>query len=188
MLIDLVQTNDIINLGFDEILEVKINKINSSNQIQKIKEDLVIIRGGKLNREISTSKKVHILLSPELYKEEDSLHQRNSGLNQVICKLANKNKVAIGINFNEILKLNNREKRLGKIIQNIKLCRKYKVRMVLATFATNQSELRSPVELMAFAQSLGMTPKEAKDALNISLVLKDKETLRKINLIKPKHL
>ena len=38
MLIDLVQTNDIINLGFEEILKEKINKINSSNQIQKIKE------------------------------------------------------------------------------------------------------------------------------------------------------
>jgi len=95
MLTDIVQTKNIINLGFDEIIEAKIHKITSRNQIQKIRDKIIIIEGGKLNREILENKRVHILLSPEKYKEEDSLHQRNSGLNQVLCKIAQKNKVAI---------------------------------------------------------------------------------------------
>jgi len=177
MLIDLVQTKNTINLGFDKLIQVKIHKITSRNQIQKIKEKIVIIEGGKLNREILESKKPHILLSPEKYSKQDSLHQRISGLNHILCKLARKNKVAIGINFNDILYSKDRTKLLGKIMQNIRLCRKYKVRIVLATFAKNKYEFRAPNDLIAFAQSLGMTSKQAKDSLNFNLVLKDKENM-----------
>lgn len=187
MITDFVQAK-IVSNGFDKTVEGKIHKISTKNQIQKIRDKFVIIDGGKLNREIVSSKQVHILISPEKYKDEDSLHQRNSGLNQVLCKLANKNKIAIGINFNEILHLKNREKRLGKIIQNIKLCRKYKVRIILASFAKKKTETRSPNDLISFAQSLGMTPKEAKDALNPDLILKDKENLRRIKPVKTKTL
>ena len=53
-------------------------------------------------------------------------------------------------------------------MQNVRLCRKYKVRMVLASFAHDPWEMRSAYDLLAFGQVLGMTPKEATVALNFT--------------------
>ena len=44
-----------------------------------------------------------------------------------ICKLANKNKIAIGFNFNDILKSKNKGQLIGRMMQNAKLCKKYKL-------------------------------------------------------------
>ena len=41
-----------------------------------------------------------------------------------------------------------------------------KVKMLIATFASSVLEMRSAHDLQAFAQALGMTPKEAQDALH----------------------
>jgi len=94
------------------------------------------------------------------------MHQRDSGLNHVLCKLANKNKIAIGINFSDLLKEKHLSKRIGRIMQNIKLCRKFKVNLVLASFAKDKHEQRNPKDLEIFAQTIGMTPFQAKTSLN----------------------
>ena len=133
------------------------------------KFDLVVILGnasiGK-NREILESSP-DILLSPHFAAGKDFMKARNAGLDSVTCKIAAKNKVAIGIDFNEILhaREGEREVLLGRLMQNIKLCRKYRVRMLLASFASSVLEMRSALDLEAFAQSIGMTPKEAQEAM-----------------------
>ncbi len=181
MLYDLILGNEVLeNHGFDKIKKVKINKIKDKKDINKIKQDLIIIEGGKFNREILESKKVHILLSPEKYKKEDFLHHRASGLNQVLCKLAKKNRIAIGISFNDILNSKERKKLLGRIAQNIKLCRKYKVRMIFASFAKSKYEMRPAKDMINFVQTLGMTPKEALNSLNLDIVLKEKQEINGI--------
>ena len=53
-------------------------------------------------------------------------------------------------------------------MQNIRLCRKYKVKMVLASFATDKFEMRDARDLISFGVCLGMNPGEAKKALNFS--------------------
>jgi len=130
--------------------------------------DFTIIMGcdDKVNRRAVEDKKVDILMSPEKERKRDFMHYRDSGLNHVLCTLAQKNKVAIGFNFNDVLTSKDKPLVLGKMIQNVMLCRKYKVVMVLISGARTENELRSPWDLWGFGRCLGMTPGELKKALN----------------------
>lgn len=131
-------------------------------------KDFKIAVGGeeKKNRKTVESKDVDILIGLENAKERDFMHSRNSGLNQVLCKLAKKNKIAIGFNFREVLRSKNRGIILGRMMQNVRLCKKYGVKMVIFSGAKNELELKSAKDLVSFGVVLGMTPKDAKLALS----------------------
>lgn len=124
---------------------------------------LSIISGGNeiINRKAVESKSVDILLHPEENTKKDFMHSRNSGLNQVLCKLASKNNVAIGFSFNNILNSSGMKRAtiLGRMMQNIILCRKYKVKMIIINHIANDSE-RSNGDLRSFGICLGMHPSE----------------------------
>jgi RNase P/RNase MRP subunit p30 len=76
--------------------------------------------------------------------------------------------IAVAFNFSDILNLDNESKalRMGRMMQNVKLCKKFHVSMILATFASKESELRTPRELISFGVSIGMTEADAKKAIN----------------------
>jgi|TARA_Y100000310_G_scaffold345794_1_gene470027 RNase P/RNase MRP subunit p30 len=170
-MIDLVLCKDKFdNLEFSKVYEIKIDRVNSINQIKKLNNELNIVEGGSLNREVLSSKNIDILVSPEKNRKEDFLHHRNSGLNQVLCNLAKKNKVVIGFSFNEVLKSKDveRAKIIGRMQQNIKLCRKYKVDMIIASFATNKYEMRSLNDLKSFARVIGMNSQEVKKVFTLA--------------------
>jgi RNase P/RNase MRP subunit p30 len=141
------------------IINVPLSKLRT--EIQKEKEK-VIVRGGeeKTNRAAVENKKVDILLSPELNSRTDHLHYRKSGLNQVLCKLAKQNKVAIGFDFSLLLNSKERGKILGRMFFNYKLCKKYKVKMVFSSFSGDKFELRSKDSIRVFERIL---EKYAKD-------------------------
>lgn len=139
---------------------------NVDELVKKINktEGLVVVEGGndKINRAALENKKVDVLLGPEKGRDKDFTHYRNSGLNQVLCRLAKKNDIAIGFDFNDILDTNFKAKILGRMMQNVKLCRKFKVKMVILDFKKE----RSKEELKSFGISLGMTPGEVKKAVS----------------------
>jgi len=110
-----------------------------------------------------------ILFDLELSPKKDPLHFRLSGLNQVLCNLAQKNNTAIGFSFSSMLNYKNKPQLLGRIIQNIKLCRKYKVKTIFASFAKTPLQMRSPHDLISLAIVLGMHPSEAKLSLTNTL-------------------
>lgn len=132
-----------------------------------IAANLVVIRSGKNNRHALEKSRVDIIYDLENHMSKDFMHQLNSGLNQVLCKIASEKGRIIGLNFSTILSSGpaKRTKLLGRMMQNIRLCRKYKVRIALASFATDPYQMRSAYDLMSFGISLGMHPKEAKDAV-----------------------
>ena len=105
----------------------------------------VVVQGSSdsINQFCVESKKVDILLHPESERTKDFMKARDAGLNQVLAKEAAKNKVAIGISIYEILNTNQKEHMLGRIIQNIQVCRQYHVPMVLANFSKTKEELRN---------------------------------------------
>jgi len=119
-----------------------------------------IIFGGKdsVNRKAVENPSVDILMSPEKGRNRDFMKSRNSGLNQVLCKLANKNNVTIGFNFNDILraKESQRPNFLGRMKFNVKLCNKYSVKMYVCNSTKNKDEVRSDSDLEAFGRVLGM--------------------------------
>ncbi len=130
------------------------------------KNKVIVILGGddEMNRIALEDKRVSILLSPEIKRKKDSMHSRNSGLNHVLCSLASKNDVAIAINYSEFKKMKGKEaaQRLGRMMQNVELCRKYNAPMILASFGNKPVSI---YDLRSFAFSIGMTPEQAKRSL-----------------------
>jgi len=173
MAIDYVLKEDVREPSFEKTYTVKIKKSPSK------KQELNIIKTPDPRKALE-NKNTDVLLDPYHYIKKDSLHFRNSGLNQVVCKIAKKNKIIIAFSFSNILKSKNRNKILERIKQNIKLCRKYKVPMIIASFAENEYELRTAKELQNFALFLGMGPNEAKKAVNTDLFRIKKEKLKYI--------
>ncbi len=123
------------------------------------KKGLIVVQGGDLdvNRFAVENKKVDILLSPEKNSKKDLMFSRRSGLNQVLCKLAAKNNVAVGFDFSYLLNSSGKQRAriLGRMRQNVKFCKKYKVKMVFSSFARNKYELRSDDFLRVFSRVLG---------------------------------
>ncbi len=109
-----------------------------------------------------------VLFSAESTQPRDYIHQRGSGLNQVLCALARKNRVAIGFSFSDILasRGSQRAQMIGRMMQNIMLCRKYKVRMLIGSFAKDPWKMRSPHDLRSFFVVLGMNQAEAASGLS----------------------
>jgi ribonuclease P/MRP protein subunit RPP1 len=87
---------------------------------------------------------------------KDQMKQRNSGFNQVLAKLAKKNKVIIGINLDEIIESNGIKKSeiLARIKQNIKLCNKNKLKMKFISM--KEENQRNIYDLKALGIVLGM--------------------------------
>jgi len=85
------------------------NNLNQARkQIQELKKEnkpiIVQAQSENFNRKILETKDVNIFLSPELHDRKDKLKQRDSGLNEVLCKLATKNNIQIGIDLKQIQK------------------------------------------------------------------------------------
>jgi len=145
-----------------------INTLNineARKQIQKLKKENkeVIVRAQEpeFNRKILEIKDVNVLLSREIHNRKDKLKQRDSGLNEVLCKLAAKNNIKIGINIEEIKKLEKKQKAivLARIMQNIMLCKRTKTQIVFIPALKKQ-------EALSFMQSLGASTQQAVFSYN----------------------
>src|SRR3989344_8855768 len=138
---------------------MEINLIFNTNNLNKYlkKNHFNIATGGdyELNKIILNNKYVNLLIDSEPL-EKDFVHYRNSGLNQVLIKLAKKNNISIGFSLNRINNLNKLQKinLFGKIMQNIMLCNKYKVKLFIVNFI-NKNEHKNINDLIALGMSLG---------------------------------
>jgi ribonuclease P/MRP protein subunit RPP1 len=133
---------------------------NEMNNLIKNNSFNIVIGGNEIvNRKALENKNIQMLLNAEP-EEDDFMHSRNSGLNQVLVKLAKRNDIVIGFSFNKILKLNNENRihLLGKIMQNIMLCNKYKVKMAMVNFINNEFDERSENDLKDLGLTLGIRP------------------------------
>jgi RNase P/RNase MRP subunit p30 len=104
-----------------------------------------------------------IIFCAENMPKSDFIHQRNSGLNHIVCTLARDYDIAIGFAFTSCLgKYGARA--MGRMSANIRMCRKYKVPMVIASLATDPMLMRTPEDLKSLFITIGMHPSEAKQA------------------------
>lgn len=126
----------------------------------------IIVESSEIDRQMFESKRVSMIFNLENQKR-DSMHYRNSGLNQVLCKLANKNNIKIGVALSNLLRAEDMllSQLLGRIMQNIVLCRKYKVDIALASFAHVPYEMRAPRDIISLGICLGMHQSDAKRAV-----------------------
>lgn len=107
----------------------------------------------ELNRKILEKEKIDVLLLNQSQRR-DWMKQRDSGLNHVLAKIAKKKGVAIGINLDEMIDSNPKEKTeiLSRIRQNIKICNKNKLKMEFIS----QKNKRDVRDLKSLGLSLGM--------------------------------
>jgi RNase P/RNase MRP subunit p30 len=135
-----------------------------SNSFDKARKEIAKNKGEEiiflspnddLNRKILEKEKINILLLSQSEREDKS-KQRNSGLNQVLTKIAKKNKVQIGILLDEIINSSskNKAKILARVKQNIELCSKDKIQMKFI-FVDKKYE-RDIYDLKALGLILGM--------------------------------
>lgn len=135
-------------------------------QIQKIKKEdpkgkiIVIAQSEEFNRKILENKDVNVLLSPELHERGDRLKQRDSGLNEVLCKIAAKNKIKIGIDTDKIREKKGKELAvvLARIIQNIILCKKAGTDLIMLGKHDKK-------DAFSFLITLGASTSQAKKAI-----------------------
>ena len=167
-------------LGYDKIIFL----YDTAKKINQVKHDkikvitaVITTQGGKAkyptflqsgdkDQQIIENNPPNAAFGFEAKSERDYLHQRASGLNNTICTFTQKNNVIIVFSFSQLLKSTKtkRAQILGRLKQNIKLCRKHKVKTAIASFATTPYEMRAPKDLQALFQVMGMHPAEAQKA------------------------
>ena len=131
--------------------------MKARKEIRKSNNKKIIFSGldDELNRKILEKEKIDVLLLNQSGRT-DKTKQRNSGFNHVLAKIAKKKGVAIGINFDEIMESGKKRKAdiLGRVIQNVKLCNKNKLKMKFV-FLKNKNK-RDIYDVKSLGLVLGM--------------------------------
>jgi len=104
-----------------------------------------------LNRKVMEKLPIKVLLIP-LDERKDFMKQRNSGFNEVLAKIAKKEGIKIGIDLDEIICSQNKERILSRLKQNINLCKRNKLFMEFFSI----KEKRNLILLKSLGLVLGM--------------------------------
>ncbi|MEK6960221.1 MAG: RNase P subunit p30 family protein [Nanoarchaeota archaeon] len=103
----------------------------------------------------------------ETVTPKDFIHHRGSGLNTVLADIASRKKKAVVFDFSILLNNTGGDRGvlIGRMSQNIKICRKSKPPLAIGSFATTPYRMRAPHDLRAVFEMIGMHPAEAKEAI-----------------------
>jgi len=156
--------------GRNKHINIRIGFIPNKKTSNLEKSELMIAKSSDNDRFLIESGKLNLIYGFEQATRKDFMSQKASGLNHIICEAANKNKVAIGFSYSSIINEPGFKKSviLGRMMQNIMLCRKYKVRALIGSFHSNPYMLRSPHDLISLFSTLGMDKKKSISSLNSS--------------------
>lgn len=138
---------------------ISTSDISKAKQMLKTEKKPIVVeaQNEEFNRKILEYGKFDVIVGVERQGRE-SLRQVDSGFNQVLAELCRKNKISLGIDMSYIHGLKGIEKAkiLGRIRQNIVLCRKSGVKIKLLNSSGNEG--------MNFLLSLGASSGQARDA------------------------
>ena len=98
---------------------------------------------------------ISMVLGIEHIHPKESTHFVRGGLDQVLCKIAAEKEKTIAFPFSNILNSPQRSKLLARMMFNIKLCKKYKVKVFFSNFSHEKMEMRSARDLLSFWNVLG---------------------------------
>ena len=156
----LVKDHKDINVEIGLIVDQK-----NLSKASKFSKSLVV-KSSEHDRFFIESKKVKLIYGFEEAGKKDYMQQRASGLNHVLCELINKNNVVIGFSYGSILSVPQTiiSMIIGRMMQNIRLCKKYKCNFVISSFSDNPMHLRSPHDILSFFKMLGLNDKNFKDS------------------------
>ncbi|MBU0666775.1 MAG: hypothetical protein ABIC91_06560 [Nanoarchaeota archaeon] len=101
------------------------------------------------------NKHTDFVFETEKTNPKDSMHYRNSGINQIHAKLLKEKNIVFCFSFNEVLNASDKPKIFGRMMQNVMIAKKYKIKTLFASFARNPMELRSKKDLETFGRCMG---------------------------------
>lgn len=129
------------------------------------------INFAKAEQQNIANKKIKYLYGFEDLEKKDSFHYRRSGTNQALSKLMkSKDKIFI-IDMEKIILSKDKETLLGRLQQNLMLIKKYKLELVICSFATNPNNLRAEEEYKALLRSLGYQEQARNSTQTLSKTL-----------------
>ena len=141
---------DFEKLGKDTGLSIIPALFTSKDKIGKDinKTKYLIIYATSDDRAVFENNKLWLILGVEGSEKKDHMHNRRSGLNQVLCGLARQHDIRLGASLMDILSLPDKRKVqiLGRVAANHRICSKYKVNYQLYSFAHKPSELVGRIE------------------------------------------
>lgn len=128
---------------------------------------LLAAKSSDSDRFFIESKKIKLIYGFEETNKRDYLHQRASGLNHILCELLRKNNVAVGFSYSSLFNKNpaNTSLLIGRMMQNISLCQKYRVKTLVGSFSSKPFDLRSSHDVTSLFFTLGMNSKMIKGLL-----------------------
>jgi len=146
-------------LDKDFVLVKNDNKKELLKKINQAKDKglLVVVKpeSEELLRFVLERTKADLIYAQEFICPKDSVHFLRGGLDQVTCKIARDKGKTIGFSFKEILNAENKGKLLARMKFNIKLCRKYKVKLFFSNFSEGVMGMRSAKDLASLWEVLG---------------------------------
>jgi len=149
---------------------------------------LAVIDPGELVRAAVSNPKVDAVFRVPSSVSRDALEYRRSNWNSILSGIAQKNKVAYGIDFSYFVQSSGYKlaKIFGREMQNVLLCRR-KIPVLIASLATEPLEMRMPENLSCFARVLGLNSPQSKSAVSSVLekILEIKRKRRKGVLVRP---
>lgn len=140
------------------------NLNEARKQADKLRKDNqpieILSQDDEFNRKALEIKNLSMLVINESLNQSDYGKQRNSGLNEVLAKICADKNIKVGIQIEEIIKKDTREKAkaLSRLMQNIMLCKKAKAKLV---FLGNIKDKRA---LQSLLLSLGANTSQAQQA------------------------
>jgi len=145
---------DFQNKLLEPSINLKYGVICSEKDIAKAKKltDLIFVKSSENPRHLVESNKNITIFDFEQNPKKDMFTQRRSGLNHILCDLAVKNNITIGFSFNSLLKADIKQRNvlLGRMSANLDLCKKYKNKVIFASFTEDPYEMRSYKDLKTF--------------------------------------
>lgn len=149
------------------IAELQGNKLARGIDQIKGKKFLALVQAGEgeFNRFVVEKTGADILLNLEYVHKKDHLHYRKSGLDEIICRIAARNGKIIAFSFSSLLETEKKGLVLGRIMQNIRFCRKFGVKTFLGSFASEKEAMRSPFDLQKLAKVLRANEGQAKEII-----------------------
>ncbi len=154
-------------IGIDAGILANIKNLNSASSQSKI----IAAKSSDNDRPLIETKKIKLIYGFEEILKRDSMHQRASSLNHILCDIARKNNTAIGFSYSSLFDNNIQAASLfmGRMMQNIKICQKYKVKTMIGSFSSNPYDLRAPHDIMSLFSLLGMDGKTVKESTSMRL-------------------
>jgi RNase P/RNase MRP subunit p30 len=122
--------------------------ITNINEASKAKPDELVFAPS--SREFFENNKVTHIILFEDSSQKDSFHQKKSELDEAVCKIAKEKNKTIIFNTQKADDV----VWLGRMLQDAKLCRKYKLKTIVASFASTPMRMRAPKDLDAMKRML----------------------------------